>query len=78
MNELLGFFSLAAEGDVPVGLNSIRVGQKRNQPVIKESLKYSFVPLFSQNVQFNVVDANGECLTEYDCGAKWLNYINHS
>lgn len=76
MKEFLGFFSLATEGDTPVGLNSLGFEEKRNQPDIKESLKFSFLPLFQQQVEFSVVDTNGDCLSEYDSGARWLSYIN--
>lgn len=79
MKEILGFFSLATEGDTPVGLNSMRLAEKRNQPEIKEikeSFNFSFLPLFQQQVQFSVVDNNGDCLSEYDSGARWLSSIS--
>jgi len=76
MKDFLGFFSLAPEGEVPVGLNSLRGSEKRNQPIIKENLQYSFLPLFQQQVVFSVIDNNGDCLSEYDSGARWLSSIN--
>lgn len=73
MNELLEIFSLTTEGDAPIGLNYFK-NCRVNQPLIQETI--SLHPLFSKQVSFVEQCEDGEILTEFDCGFKWLNYVN--
>ena len=77
MKELLKFFSLTAEGDVPVGLREIRTEQKLNHPTIEEQREVSFAPLFNQYNDFNGFNNNYTSASDQTSGLKWLNYIGN-
>lgn len=74
MNELFEIFSLTTDGDAPIGLNYYK-SARINQPQIQDAIKLN--PLFSQQIHFVEECGNGEILTEFDCGFKWLNYVNN-
>lgn len=75
MRELLGLFSLSTEGDVPVGLGSIREETKLNQPNINQQKQYNFTPLFQQQGQFVFSKAIEQEQEEKRSVLEWISYI---
>jgi hypothetical protein len=75
MLEILDFFSIAPDGEVPVGLKTIRNTKQLNQPSLEEQKQYNFQPLFQQPQNFHFAKPVESSYKEEKQPLWWLNFL---